>query len=82
MSYNDFMTIDELKWMIELKQEFEFTHDGVKYNFFYDKDADGNTIIIFGEQYFGKKYKSFGQLINEAFVGNSYLKDFILSVKR
>ena len=76
------MTISELRRMTELKQEFEFSYDGVKYNFFYDKDDDGRNVIIFGEQSFGKKYRSFAQLLNEASVGNRHLKDVILSVER
>lgn len=74
------MTIEKLQFMTEVGQMLEFCHNGTKYNLFYEKDKKGNNIIVFGPQYFEKRYSSFKDLMNNAFVENFYLKAFIESL--
>ena len=69
------MTKDDLQNLIHLKREFEFNYDGVNYNITYDKDSEGNDVILFGRTYQGEIYKSFGELFNNARIENHFLKD-------
>lgn len=78
--YDKRMTVDELRRLIDFKKEFEFSFRDKNYNFTYDKDEDGNPVIIFGETYLGQKYSSFGELINNAKLGNSFLREVIKTI--
>lgn len=71
------MTKERLLFLIETKKEFEFSYNGKTYNMTYDKDANGNTILIFGQLYEGIKYDSIGELLNNAKIENHYFKDML-----
>ena len=71
------MTKDDLIFLIQTKKEFEFKYNGKTYNMTYDKDKGGNNIIVFGQLYEGKNYKSFGELMNNARIENHFFKDML-----
>jgi len=71
------MTKDQFIYLIETKQEFEFTYKGKTYNMTYDKDDSGKMLIIFGQLYEGVKYESVGELLNTARIENHFFKDML-----
>ena len=71
------MTRDEFLFLIQTEKPYEFTFDGVKYNITYDKDGFGKTCIVFGLLYEGKKYDSYGELMNNAKVGNHFFREIL-----
>ncbi len=71
------MTKEEFIYLIETKQNLEFSYNGKTYNLTYDKDESGNQILIFGQLYEGKKYDSIGELLNEAKIENHFFKDML-----
>ena len=71
------MTKDDLLFLIRTKREFEFIYNGDTYNMTYDTDENGETIIVFGRLYQGEKYKSFGELMNNARIENHFFKDML-----
>jgi len=71
------MTRDEFLFLIQTEKPYEFTFDGVKYNITYDKDGSGKTCIVFGRLYEGKKYDSYGELMNNAKVGNHFFREIL-----
>ncbi|WP_294429807.1 hypothetical protein [uncultured Treponema sp.] len=71
------MTKDDLIFMINTKREFEFTYNGKNYNLTYDRDDNGNDLILFGERFQGKKYTSFGELMNEARIENHFFREML-----
>ena len=71
------MTKDDLLFLIETKKEFEFKYNGKIYNMTYDVDKDKNLVIVFGQLYEGKIYKSFGELMNTARIENHFFKDML-----
>ena len=71
------MTKDDLYFYIQSKKELEFTFKGKTYTLNYDKDLSGKDFIIFGQIYEGKKYDSFGELMNNAKVENHYFRELL-----
>lgn len=70
------MTKNDFIFLIETKKPYEFTFNNVNYNITYGKDEKGEY-IAFGERYFQKKYYSYGELMNNAWVENHYFKELI-----
>lgn len=71
------MTKEKFLFLIETKQEFEFSYKGKTYNMTYDKDDKGNTVIVFGQLYEGVRYESVGDLLNNAQIENHYFKNML-----
>jgi len=71
------MTKDQFIYLIETKQEFEFSYKGKTYNMTYDKDDKGKTYIVFGQLYEGVKYESVGELLNNARIENHFFKEML-----
>ncbi len=71
------MTKDDLIFLINTKKEFEFSYNGKNYNITYDRDELGNDLIIFGERFMGKKFRSFGEFMNEAKVENHFFREML-----
>lgn len=71
------MTKDDLFFYLQTKKNLEFTFKDKVYSLLCDKDSDGKDIIVFGRLYEGKKYSSFGELINQAKIDNYYFKDLL-----
>lgn len=71
------MTKEDFLYLIETKQPFEFSYHGKTYNMTYDKDEKGQTILIFGQLYEGKRYSSVGEFLNTARIENHFFKDMM-----
>lgn len=71
------MTKDQLIFLIQTKKEFEFSFNNKNYNLTYDKDDSGKEWIVFGERYEGKKFDSFGELMNKAKVENHFFRELL-----
>ena len=71
------MTKDELYFNIQTKKNLEFKFNEKIYTLMYDKDSSGNEIIVFGRLYEGKKFSSFGDLMNNAKIDNYFFKDLL-----
>lgn len=69
------MTGTEFKRNIELKKEMDFEYKGTKYSVSYGKDEHGRNFIAFGEYHqLPEYYYSYGELMNNAKIRNSWLK--------
>lgn len=71
------MTIEKFRFIIDTHQNFEFNFKGKDYNLTYDKDDSGKDFIVFGERYLGKKYESYGELMNKAQVENHFFREVL-----
>ena len=71
------MTKDDLYFYVSAKKELEFKFNGVTYCLNYDKTPDGKEVIIFGPIYEGKKYSSYGELVNNAKVENHFFREML-----
>lgn len=71
------MTKDDIYFYVQAKKELEFKYRGTTYCLNYDKDDTGKEWIVFGPLYEGKRYDSYGELMNKARVENHYFKEFI-----
>jgi len=74
------MTLPELQYKIEVGQVVEFTRAKDKYLIMGSRE-DGNFCIRFCKEFEpGQKYSSFNEFMEEARVGNQYLREYIRSV--
>lgn len=71
------MTKDDIYFYTQVGKNLEFNFKNKTYSLTYDKDDQGNQIIIFGPLYEGTKYSSFGELMNEAKVENHFFREII-----
>ena len=63
---------------IEVKKEMELLYRGNRYKLDYGIDNAGKSYIAFGEEFLpAKHFYSYGQLVNEAMLGISPLRDSI-----
>ena len=63
---------------IEVKKEMELLYRGNRYKLDYGIDNAGKAYISFGEEFLpAKHFYSYGQLVNEAMLGISPLRDSI-----
>ncbi|WP_296016519.1 MULTISPECIES: hypothetical protein [unclassified Treponema] len=63
---------------IEVKKEMELLYRGIRYKLGYGIDNAGKSYISFGEEFLpAKHFYSYGQLVNEAMLGISPLRDSI-----
>lgn len=63
---------------IELQKEMELLYRGTRYRVTYSLDNRGNPCISFGEEYLPPKYfYTYGELVNNAFLGISPLRESI-----
>lgn len=70
------MTIEQFRYLVDIKQPFEFDFHGKKYNLTYGKDSKGEY-LNFGLLYEEKKYYSLGEFLNNVKLENSYFKDVL-----
>ena len=63
---------------IEVKKEMELLYRGNRYKLDYGIDNAGKSYTSFGEEFLpAKHFYSYGQLVNEAMLGISPLRDSI-----
>lgn len=62
--------------MLRIQKEWEFSFRGRIFTVTYGKDQKGNY-ILFGEQFLGKKFYSYGELMNEAYIDNTLFKEIL-----
>ncbi len=74
------MTVQELQYKMEVGLTVEFEHQGQKYVIRSERDK-GRARISFGKDCeAGQKYDTFTQFMDEAAVGNQYLREYIKSL--
>ncbi|MBR5965627.1 MAG: hypothetical protein IK015_05885 [Treponema sp.] len=74
------MTLAELQYKIEVGLTVEFEHGGQKY-FIRGERERSRSFIYFGKEHeSGAKYDTFTQFMDEAMIGNQYLREYIRSV--
>ena len=74
------MTLQELQYKMEVGLLVEFFHQGQKY-FIRSEMEKGRPRFFFGKEYeSGAKYDTFTQFMDEAMIGNQYLREYIKSV--
>lgn len=74
------MTLQELQYKMEVGLLVEFFHQGQKYLMRSEKE-NGRSWISFGRDCeAGQKYDTFTQFMDEAMVGNQYLREYIRSL--
>ncbi len=71
------MTKEEFRFLIDTKKPFEFSYKNKNYNLTFGKDDQGKEYIAFGERYMQKNYYSWGDLMNQAKVENSFLREML-----
>ena len=71
------MTRDEFLFLLQTEKPYEFEFCGKKYNITYDRDSSGKTWIVFGRLYEGKRYASYGELMNNAKVENHFFREIL-----
>ena len=63
---------------VELKKEMELLYRGTRYKLEYGIDNNGKSYISFGEEFLpAGHYYTYGQLVNEAVLGISPLRNSI-----
>lgn len=70
------MTLEEFRYIVDIKKVLEFTYKGKVYNLRYGYDEKGEY-LRFGEQFLEKNYYSLGEFLNTARVENSFFKDLL-----
>ena len=70
------MTKEEFIFRLQAKKEMEFLYKGKTYSLTYDFE-NGKDYIVFGRTFEGKKYDSYGSLMNEAKIDNHFFKDML-----
>ncbi|MBO7122974.1 MAG: hypothetical protein J6V90_06830 [Treponema sp.] len=74
------MTLSELQYKIEVGLTVEFVHQGQKYIILGGREK-GRSYIQFGKDCeAGQKYATFIQFMDEAMVGNQYLREYVKSL--
>ncbi len=71
------MTLEEFRYIVDTKKEYEFTYRGISYSLTYGRNEPGFDVIEFGERFFQRKFDSWGMFINEAKVENHYLREML-----
>ena len=56
--------------------KYEFFYKGKTYNLTYGKDEKGEY-ILFGQLYEGKRFYSYGELMNEAKIDNHFFREML-----
>lgn len=74
------MTVSELQYKIEVGLTVEFTHQGQKYLILGEKENGRHWIKFARDCEAGQKYDTFIQFMDEAMIGNQYLREYIKSV--
>lgn len=70
------MKLEDFRFMIDCKKNFEFEYHGIRYNLTHGKDEKGEY-IAFGQVYEQNRFYSWGEFMNEARVENSFFREFI-----
>jgi hypothetical protein len=70
------MTLEEFRYIVDIKKVLEFTYKGKAYNLRYGSDEKGEY-LRFGEVFLEKNYYSLGEFLNTARVENSFFKDLL-----
>lgn len=70
------MTLEEFRFMVDIKKVYEFTYKGKIYNIRYGQDEKGEY-LRFGEQFLETNYYSVGEFLNVAKVENSLFKELL-----
>lgn len=71
------MTKEQLLFILETRDYFEFTYNNKTYSLSIDKSQNGKQIINFGHTYEEEKYDSLGALFNSATIENHFFKDLL-----
>lgn len=71
------MTKEQFVFMTETQKPLEFKYNNKVYSLNYDKNDKGESFIVFGQLYEGKKYNSVGELLNNAKIENHFFKDML-----
>lgn len=71
------MTRNEFVHIVNSKEQREFVVDGVVYALTYDKDSSGKEYVVFGRTFQGERYTDVGELLNNAKIGNHYLRNML-----
>ena len=78
MSYNRLMQETVFRKNIELRKEMELLYRGNRYKLGYGIDNAGKPYITFGEEFLpAGHFYTYGQLVNEAILGISPLRESI-----
>ncbi len=64
-------------FLYTVQKEFEFVFKGKTYVLNYDKDDSGKEFIVFGQLYEGKRFESYGDLMNHAKVENHFFRELL-----
>lgn len=76
------MTIDDFKYLVAVKKELEFSHNGKVYTLNYASDKDG-SYITFGRLYDRPaRFSDVGELLNEVKLENHFLREVIQDIPR
>lgn len=70
------MTLEEFRFLVDVKKVYEFEYNGKTYNIRYGSDEKGEY-IRFGEQFLETNYYSVGEFLNTAKVENSFFKNIL-----
>ena len=70
------MTLEEFRYLVDIKRVYEFEYKGKNYNLRYGCDEKGEY-LRFGEQFLETNYYSVGEFLNTASVENSFFKDML-----
>ncbi|MCI6810426.1 MAG: hypothetical protein MR958_09620 [Spirochaetia bacterium] len=70
------MTLEEFRYLVDIKRVYEFKYKGKNYNLRYGCDEKGEY-LRFGEQFLETNYYSVGEFLNTARVENSFFKDML-----
>ncbi|MCR5723591.1 MAG: hypothetical protein K6G80_00735 [Treponema sp.] len=74
------MTLDSFRFKINVQQPLEFFYRSKTYNMTYGTDDEG-SYIAFGRLYdTPEKYRSVGELLNNAKVENSFLREVLQDI--
>lgn len=71
------MTRNEFIHLVSSKEQREFVVDGVVYALTYDRDTSGKEYVVFGRTFQGERYTDVGELLNNAKIGNRYLRNML-----
>ena len=74
------MTKEEFRFLIDSKKEWEFTYKNLVYTMTYGKDSRGEYIAL-GRLYEPVRYYSYGELMNEARIENSYFREVLQDLR-
>lgn len=70
------MKIEDFRFLVDCKKNYEFEIKGIKYSLTYGKDQKGDY-LAFGRLYEPQRFYSWGEFMNEAKIDNSFFREII-----